>query len=39
MMQHSAEGKILGGEKEMMEVSLVKKGARHQCNIHGYTVV
>jgi hypothetical protein len=39
MMQHSADGKLTGGEKEMMEVSLVKKGARHQCFIHGYTVM
>lgn len=35
-MQHSADGKILGGEKEVVEVSLVKKGARHQCLIRGF---
>jgi hypothetical protein len=37
-MQHSADGKLLGGDKEVMEVSLVKKGARHQCLVRGFTI-
>lgn len=35
-MQQSADGEIDGGFKEVMEVSLVKKGARHECYIRGF---
>lgn len=34
-MQHS-DGQLRGGTKTVHEVSLVKKGARHECNIRGF---
>jgi hypothetical protein len=34
-MQHS-DGQIRGGKKTLHEVSLVKKGARHACEIRGF---
>jgi len=34
-MRHS-QGQINGGSKTVMEVSLVKKGARHECEIRGF---
>ena len=34
-MRQSAEGMVRGGEKEVLEVSLVRKGARHNCIVHG----
>lgn len=34
-MKHS-DGQIKGGSKKVMEVSIVKKGARHECNIRGW---
>lgn len=36
-MRHSADGGVEGGLKEVLEVSLVKKGARHECFIRGFT--
>ena len=36
-MQNSADGGVEGGVKEVVEVSLVKKGARHECFIRGHT--
>ena len=36
-MHQSAQGELLGGRKEVLEVSLVKKGARHNCLVRGYT--
>jgi hypothetical protein len=35
-MQYSADGMLSGGYKEVHEVSLVKKGARHDCHIRGW---
>ena len=35
-MQQSANGMIKGGRKEVLEVSLVKKGARNDCHIRGF---
>ena len=35
-MQQSDDGHIEGGTKEVVEVSLVKKGARHECFIHAF---
>lgn len=35
-MKHSS-GQLLGGTKKVMEVSIVKKGARHECEIRGYS--
>ena len=35
-MQHS-EGQIKGGNKKVVEISIVKKGARHECDIRGFT--
>ncbi len=35
-MQHS-EGQIKGGNKEVVEISIVQKGARHECDIRGFT--
>lgn len=37
-MRQSSEGQLEAGRKEVMEVSIVKKGARHECYIHGFTV-
>jgi hypothetical protein len=34
-MQHS-DGCLRGGAKQVHEVSIVKKGARHECNIRGF---
>lgn len=34
-MQQSANGQVKGGKKEVLEISLVKKGARHNCHIRG----
>lgn len=34
-MQQS-DGQIKGGSKRVVEVSLVKKGARHECDIRGF---
>lgn len=36
-MQHSADGVLSGGGKEMIEVSIVRHGARNDCKIHGFT--
>jgi hypothetical protein len=36
-MQQSADGRILGGAKEVLEVSLVRKGARHDCHVRGFS--
>jgi hypothetical protein len=35
-MQHSADGGVSGGGKDMIEVSLVRMGARNDCKIHGF---
>ena len=35
-MKHS-DGQIRGGSKRVMEVSIVKKGARHECDIRGFS--
>ena len=37
-MQHSADGQLEAGTKEVLEVSIVKKGARHDCKIHGFVL-
>jgi hypothetical protein len=34
LMRHSADGKIAPGKKEMLEVSIVRKGARPNCHVH-----
>lgn len=34
-MKHS-NGQIHGGSKRVMEVSIVQKGARHECDIRGF---
>lgn len=34
-MKHS-DGQIQGGSKRVVEVSIVKKGARHECDIRGF---
>jgi len=36
-MQHSEEGVLSGGRKELIEVSIVRHGARNDCNIHGFS--
>jgi hypothetical protein len=36
-MQQSRDGKINGGRKEVLEVSLVRKGARHDCHVRGFS--
>ena len=36
-MQHSADGCITGGGKDMIEVSIVRAGARENCLIRGFT--
>jgi hypothetical protein len=36
LMECSKDGKIQGGEKTINEVSIVKKGARNNCNIIGW---
>ena len=36
-MQQSANGIINGGKKEVLEVSLVKKGARNDCHIRAFS--
>jgi hypothetical protein len=35
-MQHSEEGMLSGGRKELIEVSIVRHGARDNCNIRGF---
>lgn len=35
-MKHS-HGQIQGGSKKVVEVSIVKKGARHECDIRGFS--
>lgn len=35
-MKHS-NGAIHGGSKQVQEVSIVKKGARHECDIRGFS--
>lgn len=35
-MQHSRDGLLSGGNKELIEVSIVKRGARNDCKIHGF---
>ena len=36
-MQNSAEGLLTGGGKDMIEVSIVRLGARDNCLIRGFT--
>jgi hypothetical protein len=36
-MQNSADGSITGGGKDMIEVSIVRSGARNDCLIRGFT--
>lgn len=36
-MQQSENGTINGGTKEVLEVSLVRKGARHNCHVRGFS--
>lgn len=36
-MQQSADGIVNGGRKEVLEVSLVRKGARHNCHVRGFS--
>ena len=36
-MQHSKEGILSGGGKEMIEVSIVRNGARENCRIFGHS--
>jgi hypothetical protein len=36
MCQSAASGEIRGGKKDVLEVSLVKKGARHNCYVRGF---
>jgi hypothetical protein len=36
-MQNSADGLLTGGGKDMIEVSIVKAGARDNCLIRGFT--
>lgn len=36
-VEHSADGIIKNKRKKIVEVSLVKKGARENCVIHGFT--
>jgi len=36
-MQHSKDGVLSGGGKEMIEVSIVKSGARENCRIYGHS--
>ena len=33
---HIADGLLKGGTKTVHEISIVKKGARHECNIRGF---
>ena len=35
VMENSEQG-LTGGYKEVNEISIVKKGARHSCHIHGF---
>ena len=35
-MQHSADG-LSGGSKDVIEVSIVRSGARDNCHIHGFS--
>jgi len=36
-MQHSKDGLLSGAGKEMIEVSLVRNGARENCHIYGHS--
>lgn len=36
VMQHSKDGLLSGSRKEPIEVSIVKRGARNDCKIHGF---
>ena len=36
-MQHSKAGVLSGGGKELIEVSIVRHGARDNCKIHGFS--
>ena len=36
-MQHSQDGVLSGGGKELIEVSIVRHGARDNCKIYGFT--
>jgi hypothetical protein len=36
-MKHSNDGRLTGGEKDMIEVSIVRSGARENCLIRGFT--
>lgn len=36
-MQHSKDGVLSGGGKELIEVSLVRQGARNNCKIYGHS--
>ena len=36
-MQHSQDGVLSGGGKELIEVSIVRHGARNDCKIYGFT--
>lgn len=35
-MQHSADGSLTGGGKDMIEISIVRSGARNDCLIRGF---
>jgi hypothetical protein len=39
VMTHSADGQLTGGYKEVHEVSIVKRGARHDCKIRAWNSV
>ena len=36
-MQHSKDGTLSGDGKELIEVSIVKQGARNNCKIYGHS--
>ena len=36
-MQHSKDGLLSGGGKELIEVSIVRQGARNDCKIYGFS--
>lgn len=36
-MQHSKDGTLSGGGKELIEVSIVRQGARDNCKIYGHS--
>ena len=35
-VQHSSDNKLKAGDKKLLEVSIVRKGARKNCHIHAY---